>query len=170
VVEAVARRVLLVAALIFATACDTNTTGRSQAELGATAFGAMTPPGSKMFSERYAPSLWTVEGVQCATLTRYFVSTDADGFLSAFRGLATQRSALGASKIPAKPFFNFPSGGYTPAASIEVDGTYVTLDFHDGRDARDTYPWPESATREDWRYLIVMRVRDGSVERGGGCR
>jgi hypothetical protein len=168
--EAVAGRVLLFAALIFATACNTNATGRSQAELSATAFGAMTAPaGSKVVLEGYVPSRWTIEGAECAILTRRYASTDAAAFLATFRARAIAAGSLDRpALLPDRIYFyEDMQPGYSPGARADVEGTHVFVDFHKTGYANW---WPAGVDPQEWPFIIVMRIQDAYVGDGGGCR
>jgi hypothetical protein len=94
--------------------------------------------------------------------------TDADAFLADFRALAIKTNGK-VILMPAKPWFNDAGGGYSPAAQVDVDGTNVNLDFHDGSDTNDRTAWPKGAERRDWPFLILIRIFDRYQGDGGGC-
>jgi hypothetical protein len=162
--QAVARRALLVAILLFATACAT---GRSQAQLDATAFGRMaTPPGSKTLSESYNASQWNVEGPNCAFLTRTYAAKDAEGFLAAFRAHARASGVVSTGTSPTPQFYDATRSNFGSGATAEGDGTYVQVDFHD---TRDLSWWPTGVDPREWPFIIVMRIGDATINYGGGC-
>ena len=160
-----ARRAVLLVAATLLTACAY---GRSAHDLGATTFGRMRPPpGSALAYEVYTPAEWNIDGPICAQLIRTYASNDANAFLAAVVGIGHDKKA---KYVIAKPplVFNDDLPGYSPAASVDgIDGTGVSLDFHDVDDP--DYRPPAWLDARAWRFVIEMRISDDYDTDGGGC-
>lgn len=155
--------------LLGAAALSACAYGRSAQALRETAYGRMPPPpGSALASEAFSTAEWNIDGPICAVLYRTYASNDANAFLATVVRIGRERNAKYVIAKPPLIFNDDLPGLYSPGASVDdVDGTSVSLDFHDLDDP--DYRAPSWIDARAWRFVIEMRISDDYDTQGGGC-